>query len=69
MCSLENEPWRANFTGPLCRCGIPTERPDDVSPLEVIEQKRTLIATMRQTLEKLRTARIAALINKHRDNK
>lgn len=24
MCSLESEPWRANFTGPKCRCGVPT---------------------------------------------
>jgi hypothetical protein len=24
MCSLETEPWRANFTGPKCRCGVPT---------------------------------------------
>ena len=24
MCSLETEPWRKDFTGPLCRCGVPT---------------------------------------------
>lgn len=23
MCSLEEEPWRANFTGEKCRCGVP----------------------------------------------
>tara|TARA_S200002703_G_scaffold108388_1_gene94175 strand:+ start:81 stop:272 length:192 start_codon:yes stop_codon:yes gene_type:complete len=24
MCSLEDEPWRVEFTGKKCRCGIPT---------------------------------------------
>jgi len=24
MCNLQDEPWRADFTGPPCRCGVPT---------------------------------------------
>ena len=23
MCNLETEPWRKDFTGPLCKCGVP----------------------------------------------
>lgn len=23
MCDLIEEPWRATFTGPNCRCGVP----------------------------------------------
>lgn len=24
MCNLQSEPWRADFTGPPCMCGVPT---------------------------------------------
>lgn len=27
-CNLEKEPWRWNFTGPKCECGLPTPGTD-----------------------------------------
>jgi hypothetical protein len=48
MCNLENEPWRANFTGPNCRCGVPTAgTPEE----ESIEKEKRAEATNKRTEE------------------
>lgn len=38
MCDLKSQPWRATFTGPPCRCGVPT--PGNDEELAIHERER-----------------------------
>ncbi len=82
MCDLESEPWRANFTGPKCRCGVPTAGNEEE---ELIEENHRLLENAAKFTEYVRDSksfqawkngpfaeererRIAELIKKYRGN-
>lgn len=44
MCNLESEPWRAKFTGPNCRCGVPMPgTPEEQELMDKMEEAAKIV--------------------------
>lgn len=69
MCNLKDEPWKASFTGPRCRCGVPTPGNDVERQLQKdleAKAKQDRLIEHKAQLEAYRTKRIAEMLNKNR---
>ena len=69
MCSLAAEPWRANFTGGVCRCGVPMPGNDEERALDKQMRQELKVkqdANNRFAFEKYKQQRINELLNRLR---
>lgn len=67
MCSLLTEPWAANFTGPKCRCGVPTPgNPEEKAIYDEHkkEAKNKVVAEQKEQFEQYKQTRIAQVLNR-----
>lgn len=68
MCNLKDSPWRVNFTGPLCRCGVPMPGNDEerqIDETKTKERKSKKLIQQKMSLEEYRNRRIEEIIRKN----
>jgi hypothetical protein len=68
MCSLDEQPWRSQFTGPPCRCGVPTpgtEAERVIQNMFELEERAKRKEKAKADLQKFKEDRQEEIFKKH----
>jgi hypothetical protein len=68
MCSLKEEPWREYFTGPVCRCGVPTPGNEEERLIDLehkIDERAKRMYLHKLQLNEYTQRRLTEILRKH----